>query len=312
MIKEEIMGQDEVAKKGPFNNEKRGVVFFYEFIGTALFLYCVLMTRDPAAVCFTLFGATVIFGRVSGGHFNPAVSTAIFFGQDTSEYGKNAVTYLLMVLAQILAAAPAIGLAQLTLFSGKISHVELNRIHRLCPQSTTNMDFPRTFVCENQDGKEGFHMDMQILIMQTLGTLVLSFVLNFVQGKHCKSTDDALKGLAYSATFMLLIYTGRRQGWCFNPAIAGTLGVFELYNAPNAHHNLSRYLYAYCTGPIVGAVLAAFIYKCYNAELEPPKAEAAPQQQDQAAKDDADDDEKAKPTTGTAAGKNEGEMINTA
>ena len=249
----------------PFNNEMRWVAFFYEFVGTALFLYCVLMTRDPPAVCFTLFGASVIFGRVSGGHFNPAISTSLFIGQ--GNYAENFWTYILMILGQILAVAPAVVLAQLTLFSGKISHVELNRIHRLCPQSTTNMDFPKTFVCENQDGKEGFHMDMQILIMQSLGTLVLCFVLNFVNGKHVKTKDHALRGLAYAATFMLLIYTGRRQGWCFNPAIAGALGAFELYNAPNAHHNLSRYLYAYATGPIIGSIIAALIYVCYDAEL---------------------------------------------
>ena len=63
-----------------FNNDARWTVFFYELVGTAIFLYCTIMLRDPAAITFTLFASTVLFGKVTGGHFNPAISTAIFLG----------------------------------------------------------------------------------------------------------------------------------------------------------------------------------------------------------------------------------------
>ena len=141
-----------------FNSDKKYLSFFYEFMGTTLFLYAVLMTRDPAAIVFVLFASTVIFGTTSNGHFNPAISTSVLIGQGvTSE--DNLLCWGLYVVAQCLAAIPAVLLAQLSLHSGSFGHIELNRIHRLCPQSTSNTNFPEEFVCENEDGTEGFHMD---------------------------------------------------------------------------------------------------------------------------------------------------------
>jgi len=183
--------------------------------------------------------------------------------------------------------------AQFTLSSGSFSHVELNRIHRLCPQSTKNTDFPATFICENEDGTEGFSMDYQIILIQAIGTLVLCFVLNYVNGKYSTSQDHAMRGLSYAATFMLLIYTARRQGWCYNPSIAGAIGLFELKNLPNTNGELTRYLYAYAVGPIVGSLLSALVYKCYAAELsddeEEVKDDAAKDASKDAAKDGAKD-----------------------
>ena len=98
---------------------------------------------------------------------------------------------------------------------------------------------------------------------------MLCFVLNYVTGKYSASDDKALRGLSYAATFMLLIFTARRQGWCFNPAVALAISLQESYNAPNAHDYLFRYTYAYISGPIIGALLAGVIYKAYEAEIKP-------------------------------------------
>ena len=248
-----------------------------------MFLYSVLMTRDPAAIVFTLFAATVIFGNKTGGHFNPAISTSVLIGQGLGfDEGKADTfwTYLIYVIAQCLAAFPAVLLAQLSLYSDNFHHVELNRIHRLCPQSTQNTNFPEEFMCENEDGTEGFHMDYQILTIQAVGTLVLCFVLNYTTGEYSASKNGVLKSLAYAATFMLLIFTARRQGWCFNPAVALAINLQEAYNAPNAYGNLTRYTYAYLTGPLLGALLSGLIYHCYVAELKPDQ--------------EAEDDSKAK------------------
>jgi len=78
-----------------FNNEQRWTVFFYELLGTSIFLYCTIMLRDPAAITFTLFAITVLFGRVSGGHFNPAITTSVFLSQ--SNFADNFYTYLVMI-----------------------------------------------------------------------------------------------------------------------------------------------------------------------------------------------------------------------
>jgi glycerol uptake facilitator-like aquaporin len=112
-------------------------------------------------------------------------------------------------------------------------------------------------------------MDYQILIIQAVGTIVLCFVLNYTTGKASPSQDKALRQLAYAATFMLLIYTARRQGWCFNPAVALAITLQETFNAPNAFDNLTRYTYAYVSGPIIGAIISGFIYMAYERLIVP-------------------------------------------
>ena len=45
-----------------------------EFLGTLLLLYVILAIGQPLAIGLALVVAIMIFGGVSGGHFNPAVS----------------------------------------------------------------------------------------------------------------------------------------------------------------------------------------------------------------------------------------------
>ena len=59
-------------------------VVLYEFVGTAFLITAVNMTSDtesgalePIGVGLMLMCNILIFGRVSGGHFNPAVTTGI-------------------------------------------------------------------------------------------------------------------------------------------------------------------------------------------------------------------------------------------
>ena len=51
----------------------------YEMIGTALFIYCILVSHgNPLAVAIGLFSSIIIFGGITGGHFNPAVSIGVY------------------------------------------------------------------------------------------------------------------------------------------------------------------------------------------------------------------------------------------
>ena len=72
---------------------------------------------------------------------------------------------------------------------------------------------------------------------------------------------------------MLLIFTARRQGWCFNPAVALAVTLQETYNAPNAFDNLTRYTYAYVSGPLIGAFISGLIYMCYEDIINPEKGD---------------------------------------
>lgn len=45
-----------------------------EFLGTLLFLYIILATRSAIPIGIALIIVTMMFGSISGGNFNPAVT----------------------------------------------------------------------------------------------------------------------------------------------------------------------------------------------------------------------------------------------
>ena len=67
-----------------------------EFLGTMFFLYVILATGSAIPIGIALAVVILIFGKVSGGHFNPAVSVMM------SAAGKLPVQELLpYVVAQV-------------------------------------------------------------------------------------------------------------------------------------------------------------------------------------------------------------------
>lgn len=74
------------------------MVCIYEMAGTALLVYAVNVSHgDPIAISFSLFTAIMIGGPISGGHFNPAVSTGYFIS--TRDWEKNAILYVMMIVS---------------------------------------------------------------------------------------------------------------------------------------------------------------------------------------------------------------------
>jgi aquaporin Z len=80
--------------------------YLVEFLGTFVFLYIILessgyATTQPFVIALGLLAAILMFGAVSGGHFNPAV-TCMFWAKGTP--GLEPIGYIIAQVAGGLAA----------------------------------------------------------------------------------------------------------------------------------------------------------------------------------------------------------------
>lgn len=74
-----------------------------EFIGTFVFLAVVLAVGEPIPIVVALLAAIYFGGHISGGHFNPAIST-MFLAKGTLSMEK----YIGYVIAQVLGGLVAL------------------------------------------------------------------------------------------------------------------------------------------------------------------------------------------------------------
>jgi len=80
-----------------------------EFIGTFVFVSVILSVSQPIPIAVALLSAIYFAGHISGGHFNPAVST-VFLANGTITAKK----YSGYIVAQILGALCALYFNKLT------------------------------------------------------------------------------------------------------------------------------------------------------------------------------------------------------
>lgn len=85
--------------------------YLVEFLGTFVFLYIILQSSNyekmqPFIISIGLLAAILLFGAVSGGHFNPAV-TAMMYAKGDQKVSRPADA-LGYVVAQVLGALVAL------------------------------------------------------------------------------------------------------------------------------------------------------------------------------------------------------------
>ena len=85
-----------------------------EFLGTFVLLYVILQSSDwckttpglqPFIIVSGLLVAILMFGALTGGHFNPAVSTMLYLKGDSNVADTTSLLYY--VVAQVLGGAAA-------------------------------------------------------------------------------------------------------------------------------------------------------------------------------------------------------------
>ena len=109
------------------------VVCIYEFLGTAMLSYAVLMsTGNALAISMVVFCLILITGPISGAHLNPAVSIGVFIEQ--KKYGQDIMLLLLILVAEVLGAMFGIVMTLACLFQDLDGSTVLpSRVPKLCP-----------------------------------------------------------------------------------------------------------------------------------------------------------------------------------
>jgi len=119
------------------------LVFLYEAVGATLLIYSILLSGDAVSIGFTLFGSLVLFGAVTGGHFNPAVTLGVYVSE--AKWSANLKWLALVILAQFTGGFVAQGLAELTLFENHLGNIPASSVAILCPQDPLNEEWPEEF-----------------------------------------------------------------------------------------------------------------------------------------------------------------------
>jgi aquaporin Z len=168
--------------------------YLTELIGTFLFVFVIcasLLAGSPLApFAIGLALATMVYagGHISGGHYNPAVTLAVFL-----RGRMNQADVLPYMGAQLVGAAVAAGVARLAVNAHPVA----------------------------------FHISGGDLFRALLAELVLTFALAFVVLNVATSKDhpdNSFYGLAIGSTVLIgVIAVGSVSGGVFNPAVA--LGV---------------------------------------------------------------------------------------
>jgi len=206
--------------------------YLVEFIGTFFLVLTIVLAVNngaaggfaPLAIGTALMVAVYAGGHISGGHYNPAVTLAVYLR------GKCPASDVLPYMgAQVLGGivAAAIGIYLLGSIGGAT-----------VPSSPGSLDV------------------VPSLIAEFLGAFLLCFVV--LQTATTKSTDgNSYYGLAIGFTVMCMAYSlGAVSGGAFNPAVAVGISFAEMA----AWSDIWIFLLGNLTAGLVAATVFGFVY----------------------------------------------------
>ena len=223
-----------------------------EFIGTCIFVYIGTMSGTVGAASglviaalahgFTIFAMVATFGHISGGHFNPAVSLGITLS------GKMSPIHLpFYVISQLLGGCVGAVLCRVC---------STERLYSIGIGGATLMGPEFSW-------SEGFVTE--IMLTAILVTVILLTAVD--------TSSNILAPLAIGLTLALDVCAGgAATGASMNPArslgpniMASAFTNFSLTGSPRytSSSQIWSYHWIYWAGPILGATLAACLYRLF-------------------------------------------------
>jgi aquaporin Z len=207
--------------------------YLTEFLGTLLFVMTIGLVvtaanpMAPLVIGSALMVVVYMGGHISGAHYNPAVTLAVFLRGRMP--AKDVAPYM---VAQVLGAT----------VGAYLSYMFLDRTFAPAPAATSTT--------------------MTTLLIEGFYTFLLALtVLNVAVSKATKG--NSYYGLAIGFAIVIAVYAGGPiSGGAFNPAVAsGPTIVNALMGGGNYSH-----LWCYLVGPFAGGILASIVFRLQEAE----------------------------------------------
>lgn len=207
--------------------------YIVEFIGTFFLVFIVGMSVihaglfAPIAIGSTLMVMVYAGGHISGGHYNPAVTTAVLI-RGAIEM-KEALMYMVFQFAGAIVAGIAIW---------------WYTAHEVVIAPAPN------------------YSTLMVVGAEMLGIFALCYVV-LNSATHPKTEGNSFYGLAIGFTVMCMAYgLGDISGGAFNPAVGMGPNIVQacMGDTSNLHN-----IWIYFVGPILGGVVAGYTYKFINA-----------------------------------------------
>jgi aquaporin Z len=196
-----------------------------EFIGTFFLVLVISFTGNPMAIGVILVALVYMGGYISGAHYNPAVTIALWIANKIES--ALAIKYIVVqILAGIVAAA----------FFNVIDGT------KFLPSPALDADIAAAFLIES-----------------VLTFLLCSVVLHVAATDKTKGNN--YYGIAIGFTLLAIAYVGGPiSGGAFNPAVGVSPLLYDFVNFGPHFLNITLYL----IGPVVGGILAGMVYKSLN------------------------------------------------
>ncbi|MBI3510999.1 MAG: aquaporin family protein [Bacteroidetes bacterium] len=201
--------------------------YITEMIGTFFLVFAICLTGNPLAIGSMLMVMVHIGGHISGAHYNPAVTIAVWIRKKIEI--KEALIYILVQLVGATLAAT-------------FAHYMYGKTFPLHPDSTINPIKP--------------------VLMEMVCTFALAFVVLNV-ATHSKTAGNSFYGLAIGFTVMACAFcAGKISGGAFNPAVGTGMTLIEVIFGKGTFKDL----WLYIVGPVGGACIAGILFVVMNPE----------------------------------------------
>ncbi|MCB0723289.1 MAG: aquaporin family protein [Ignavibacteriae bacterium] len=201
--------------------------YITELIGTFFLVLTIAFTGNPIAIGLVLTALVYMGGHISGAHYNPAVSLAIYLRKKIS--AKDVLIYwLFQIIGAALAAIMFLSITKET----------------FAPAPNPNISM------------------LSAIVIEFVFTFALILVVLNVATTQ-KNAGNSYFGLAIGATILGAAFAGGPfSGGAYNPAVAIGPAIVDTINGGNSISNLIIYL----IGPFLASLTAPFVFKFMNPE----------------------------------------------